>query len=62
MSKDLDGALKKVIENIKKSQERHLKLRKDSELNNHVGLVIDLDLTILLEQFQAEEMEDMYAK
>jgi hypothetical protein len=35
-----------------------MKLRKDTELNTHAGMVINLGLTIRQEQYQKEELED----
>jgi bacterioferritin len=57
--RDVGRALKKALEDIKKSRKRHMSLRKDGELNRHPGLVSHLELTIQQEQFQAEELEDM---
>lgn len=49
----------KAVEDVRKAHKRHLKLRRDAELNRHAGIVIDLDLTIQQEQYQAEELEDI---
>ncbi len=51
-------ALKKATDDVSKSHRRHLKLKQDSELNKHGGMVINLDLTIQQEQYQAEELSD----
>lgn len=51
-------ALKKATDDVSKSHRRHLKLKKDSELHKHGGMVINLDLTIQQEQYQAEELSD----
>jgi bacterioferritin len=51
-------ALKKATDDVSKSHRRHLKLKKDSELNKHGGMVINLDLTIQQEQYQEEELSD----
>jgi bacterioferritin len=59
ISKSIAKALAKALDDVKKSQKRHIRLRKDSELKKHEGLVINLDLTIQQEQYQAEELEDM---
>jgi len=59
ISKSIGKALKKALEDVKKSRRRHMRLRKDTELKKHEGLVINLDLTIQQEQYQAEELEDM---
>lgn len=52
-------AMKKAMEDVKKSRNRHLKFTKDSEVMKHGGMVINLDLTIQQEQYQAEELNDM---
>jgi bacterioferritin len=52
-------AIGEAIGDLKKAQKRHAKLRYDSELKKHEGLVINLDLTIQQEQYQTEELEDM---
>jgi bacterioferritin len=59
ISKSIRKAIRKALGDVKKSQKRHIRLRKDSELKKHEGLVINLDLTIQQEQYQAEELEDM---
>lgn len=58
-SKSIAKALGKALEDVKKSQKRHARLRKDNELKKHEGMIINLDLTIQQEQYQAEELEDM---
>lgn len=59
LSKTVGNALKKAAEYVKKSHKRHMKLRKDSEINKHAGMVINLDFTIQQEHYQAEELKDM---
>jgi bacterioferritin len=51
-------ALKKALEDVHKARERHLKLREDSEVRKHSGLVINLDLTVQQEEYQGAELED----
>jgi len=51
-------ALKKALEDVHTARERHLKLKEDSEVRNHSGLVINLDLTVQQEEYQEEEIED----
>ncbi len=55
-------SLKKAGDDVKKSHSRHLRLRKDAEFRKHAGLVINLDLTIQQEKYQAEELKDMDKK
>lgn len=51
-------ALKKALEDVRTARERHLKLREDSEVRKHSGLVINLDLTVQQEEYQGAELED----
>ncbi len=61
-SKSKLKALKKAAEDVRASRERHVHLSKDEGFKKHGGLVINLDLTIQQEQYQAEELEDMGKK
>jgi len=58
LTKSMNKALKKASEDAKKAYRHHMKLKENSELRKHKGLVINLDLTIQQEQYQAEELED----
>lgn len=58
MSKAIGQALKKALEDVRTARERHLKLREDSEVKKHSGLVMNLDLTVQQETYQAAEIED----
>ena len=58
-NKTISKAMKKVLKDVKTAQDRHTKLSEDSELKKHGGLVINLDLTLQQEQYQAEELEDI---
>ena len=60
--KTAGSAVKKALEDVKKSHKRHLKFTKDSEVMKHGGMVINLDLTVQQEQYQAEELSDMQKK
>ncbi|PXF57996.1 MAG: hypothetical protein C4B58_08010 [Deltaproteobacteria bacterium] len=55
-------ALKKALEDVHTAREHHLKLREDSEVKKHSGLVINLDLTIQQEEYQGAELEDWLQK
>jgi len=55
-------ALEKALEDLRTAPERHLALRQDSEVQKHSGLVINLDLTVQQEAFQAAEIEDWIKK
>jgi bacterioferritin len=58
-NKTISNAMKKALKDVKTARERHIKLSEDSELKKHGGLVINLDLTLQQEQYQAEELEDI---
>jgi bacterioferritin len=58
MSQAIGMALKKALEDVQDARERHVKLRQDSEVQKHSGLVINLDLTIQQEEYQEEELGD----
>lgn len=58
-SKTPGKAFQKAIKDVRTSLDRHMKLREDSEFKKHGGLVVNLDLTLQQEQYQAEELEDM---
>jgi bacterioferritin len=51
-------ALRKALEDVRAARERHLKLKEDTEVNKHSGLVINLGLTIQQEEYQGAELED----
>ena len=55
-------ALKRALEDVRSARERHLKLREDSEVRKHSGLVINLDLTIHQEEYQGAELKDWLQK
>jgi bacterioferritin len=61
-SKALGQALKRALEDLPKARERHLKLREDGEVRKHSGLVINLDLMVQQEAYQAVEIEDWMKK
>jgi bacterioferritin len=51
-------ALKKALEDVRAAKERHMRLKEDTEVKKHSGLVINMDLTIQQEEYQASEIED----
>ena len=51
-------ALKKALEDVQADHNRHIRLKEDSEVKKHSGLVINLDLTIKQEEYQAAELKD----
>jgi bacterioferritin len=48
------------LEDVQTARGRHLKLRDDSEVKKHSGLVINLDLTVEQEAYQGAELEDWH--
>ncbi|MBE0425501.1 MAG: ferritin-like domain-containing protein [Nitrospirae bacterium] len=58
-SKSINRALTKAVKDVSISYENHLKLKQDSEIKKHPGLIINLDLTIQQEKYQADEIEDI---
>ncbi len=58
----ISKALKKAINDVRAAQERHMELKEDSEFKKHGGMVINLDLTLQQEQYQASELEDIGKK
>ncbi len=61
-SNAIGQALKKALEDVRTARERHLKLREDSEVRKHSGLVINLDLTVQQEEYQGAEIEGWLQK
>ena len=61
-SKTIGKALKKALDDLRIAREKHKTLRENNEIKKHAGLVINLDLTIRQEQYQAEELEGIVRK
>jgi bacterioferritin len=61
-SNAIGQALKRALEDVRTARERHLKLREDSEIMKHSGLVINLDLTVQQEEYQRAELKDWLQK
>jgi len=51
-------ALKKALEDVQADRDRHVRLKEDSEVKKHSGLVINMDLTIKQEEYQSAELKD----
>ncbi|MFO7760041.1 MAG: ferritin-like domain-containing protein [Desulfobia sp.] len=51
-------ALKKALEDVRSGWDRHIQLKEDPELKRHSGLLINMDLTIKQEEYQAAELKD----
>ena len=62
MSRSIGTALQKTLEDVRASRERHLRFRDESETQKHAGLIINLDLTLQQEEYEATEIEDWIKK
>jgi bacterioferritin len=62
MSRSIGTALQKTLEDVRASRERHLRFRDESETQKHAGLIINLDLTLQQEEYEAAEIEDWIKK
>jgi hypothetical protein len=51
-------ALQNALESVQDSRKRHEQLKNDPEAQNHSGLLINLDLSIAQEAFEANEIND----
>jgi bacterioferritin len=58
MRNAIGQALKMALDDVQGARKRHLKLREDTEVRKHSGLVINLDLTVQQEEYQGAEIED----
>jgi bacterioferritin len=59
-SQAIGMALKKALEDVQETRERHVRLKEDPEVKKHLGFVINLDLTIQQEEYQGAEIEDWH--
>lgn len=57
-STTIQPALKTAKDGVISARDRHVKLQNDEEIKKHAGLVVNLDLTIQQEDYQARELED----
>jgi len=62
MSKAIGQALQKALEDVQGGLARHQKFQKDSETQKHGGLVINFDLDVQQEEYQAAEIKDWMKK
>jgi bacterioferritin len=62
MSTAIGQALQKALEDVQGGLKRHLTLQKDGETKKHGGFVINLDLTVQQEEYQAAEIADWKKK
>lgn len=54
--KAFEASIKEAEGEVRKAHGRHRKLMKHEEFNKHGGLMINLDLTVRQEKYQAEEL------
>jgi bacterioferritin len=59
IAKVFGTSIRKTADDVLKSHGRHGKLMRDSEFTRHAGLVINLDLTLQQEEYQAEDLKDI---
>jgi bacterioferritin len=57
-SRTIGQALKKALEDVQAGRERHETFAKNAEVKKHSGLVINLDLAVQQETYQAYEIAD----
>jgi len=62
ISTAVGSVLKRALEDVRESSERHLELKKSEEGQKHAGLIINLNLNIRQEKFEAEEIDDWLKK
>ena len=62
ISTAIGSALKRALEDVRKSRKRHLELQKSEEGQKHAGLIINLNLSVRQEKFEVEEIEDWLKK
>lgn len=57
-SASIGAALKKGLEDVRSAREEHLKFQGESETQKHSGLLVELDLALRQEEYEAAEIED----
>ncbi len=62
MSTAVGDALKGALEDVQQSRKQHQNLRDSTEAQKHSGLLINLDLSIKQERYEADEYEDWLKK
>jgi len=62
MSASVGAALKKGLEDVRGAREEHIKFQGESETQKHSGLLIELDLALKQEEYEAAELEDWSKK
>jgi bacterioferritin len=58
LSSAIGSALKGILEDVRQTRRGHQALKDDPEARKHSGLILNLDLSIAQEDYEAEEIED----
>jgi bacterioferritin len=58
LSAAIGTALKSILEDVRQTRKGHQALKENPEAQKHSGLMLNLDLSIAQEQYEAEEIED----
>jgi bacterioferritin len=61
-SASVGAALKKGLEDVRGAREEHITFQGESETQKHSGLLIELDLALKQEEYEAAELEDWSKK
>ncbi len=51
-------ALKKALEDVRSARGTHLRFQGESETQKHAGLLLNLDLALKQQEYEAAEIED----
>ncbi len=62
LSTSLGTALKKGFEDVRGAREEHIKFQGESETQKHSGLLLELDLALKQEEYEAAEIGDWSKK
>jgi bacterioferritin len=62
LSASVGAALKKGLEDVRGAREEHITFQGESETQKHSGLLIELDLALKQEEYEAAELEDWSKK
>ncbi|MEE9532576.1 MAG: ferritin-like domain-containing protein [Syntrophobacteria bacterium] len=62
LSVSVGVALKKGLEDVRGAREEHIKFQGESEIKKHSGLLLELDLALKQEEYEAAEIEDWSKK
>jgi bacterioferritin len=58
LSASIGTALKKGFEDVRRAREEHITFQGESETQKHSGLLLELDLALKQEEYEAAEIED----